>query len=383
MNRIGLQLEPLDVLFFRDGRPFGVATRGESGLPTPQTLLGALRLTALERYCPKFAGFRHQPDRPRTWDGVCDQAAAPSWLRRMYVRGPWLARVLAKDKLDVLVPVPAILHGPKKNDGGSLRRLWPLRAGQLPGWGVALPDEQHGLRPLWSATQEATEPARGYLTLAGLAAFVSGDTVQMNSVIRPEDLFAFDHRTGIRGHADRLVAEESQIYGASFLALRSHYTARELHEVPRQLPEVVLYAEVTGPDGIPRDGLADLTALRLGGEGRRVAVRAVDPIGWPEAGPTGNQKPLLLLTTPGLFQGRWRPGSLAGQLVAAAVPTPVAVSGWDLARGGPKPTRFAAPAGSVYFLDSLTASLPDTLSDKPEDRELGWGCYVQGVWTDA
>jgi CRISPR-associated protein Cmr3 len=88
MNRIGLRLEALDVLFFRDGRPFGVATRGASGLPTPQTLLGALRLIALERYCPKFSVFRSRPDRPRTWDTVCDQADAPPWIRRMGVRGP-------------------------------------------------------------------------------------------------------------------------------------------------------------------------------------------------------------------------------------------------------------------------------------------------------
>jgi CRISPR-associated protein Cmr3 len=282
----------------------------------------------------------------------------------------------------VLVSVPAVLHGQKKSEGGNLHRLSPLRVGQLPGWDAELAHEQRGLRPLWLASKDVTEPARGYLTLGGLAAFLRGDTVERNSLLHPEDLFTFDHRTGIGVHPDRLAAEESQIYGASFLALRSRYTARELHEEPRELPEVVLYAEVTGAEGIPPDALADL-ALPLGGEGRRVAVRAVDPIRWPEEGPRSNQKPLLLLTTPGLFQGRWRPGCLDGQLVAAAVPTPVAVSGWDLARGGPKPTRFAAPAGSVYFFDSLPDSLPETLSDKPEDGQQGWGCYVQGVWTDA
>jgi CRISPR/Cas system CMR-associated protein Cmr3 (group 5 of RAMP superfamily) len=59
------------------------------------------------------------------------------------------------------------------------------------------------------------------------------------------------------------------------------------------------------------------------------------------------------------------------------------VSGWDLARCGPKPARFAAAAGSVYFLHQLPTNLPEVLSDLKEDRQQGWGCYAQGVWTDV
>ncbi|HPP52176.1 MAG TPA: type III-B CRISPR module-associated Cmr3 family protein, partial [Thermoguttaceae bacterium] len=47
-QRVGLWLESLDVLFFRDGRPFSAATRVRSGPPMPQTLAGAI-WTALLR----------------------------------------------------------------------------------------------------------------------------------------------------------------------------------------------------------------------------------------------------------------------------------------------------------------------------------------------
>src|SRR5208337_3850137 len=104
MNRIGLRLDPLDVLFFRDGRPFAPATRGTSGLPMPQTLLGALRLALLEASAPRFGEFRHEEGRPRTWDAICEQSQAPEWLRKMGVRGPWLARLQKDDRLEVLVP---------------------------------------------------------------------------------------------------------------------------------------------------------------------------------------------------------------------------------------------------------------------------------------
>jgi len=70
--------------------------------------------------------------------------------------------------------------------------------------------------------------------------------------------------------------------------------------------------------------------------------------------------------------------------VAAAVPGHVAFSGWDLARRGPKPTRFAAPAGSVYFLEGSvgTTAVEGSLAN-PADAVLGWGAFVEGVWNHA
>ncbi len=44
---VGLRLDPLDTLFFRDGRPFDAANRVVGGLPNPQTLAGALRTNLL------------------------------------------------------------------------------------------------------------------------------------------------------------------------------------------------------------------------------------------------------------------------------------------------------------------------------------------------
>jgi CRISPR-associated protein Cmr3 len=139
------------------------------------------------------------------------------------------------------------------------------------------------------------------------------------------------------------------------------------------------------PDETLGQLVEEMHTLPFGGEGRRVRVQILPrSFKWrPEVAASG--KPLLLLTTPGLFAEPWRPAALpAPPLVAAAVPGAVAVSGWDLARRGPKPTRFAAAAGSVYFLDGMPDGLPpDSLSDKPDDRQQGWGCYLKGVWTDA
>jgi CRISPR-associated protein Cmr3 len=91
-----------------------------------------------------------------------------------------------------------------------------------------------------------------------------------------------------------------------------------------------------------------------------------------------------VLTTPAILDSGWRPATMAGSaLVAAAVPEPIAVSGWDLARGGPKPNVFAVPAGSVYFAEGDVRPADDSLSDRPEDRLEGWGCFLKGVWNHA
>ncbi len=87
---------------------------------------------------------------------------------------------------------------------------------------------------------------------------------------------------------------------------------------------------------------------------------------------------MLVLTTPGLFAEGWRPRSL--NPVAAAVPSHVAFSGWDLARNGPKPTRFAAAAGSVLFFDTPPQLPGLSLCDDAEDGRLGWGCFLEGIW---
>jgi CRISPR-associated protein Cmr3 len=158
----------------------------------------------------------------------------------------------------------------------------------------------------------------------------------MDQLLKPEELFDFDRRTGIGINPDRLSAEEGLIYGATFLALK---------------PEVAFYAEVVIPDDGDWTMLQRIKSVPFGGEGRRVRLEIRDEVySWPEpVSAHGNQKPLLLLTTPGLFAAGWRPAAIEGRLLAAAVPGSAAVSGWDLARGGPKPNRFAAQAGSTYF----------------------------------
>ena len=361
--RVGLSLEPLDTLFFRDGRPFEAATQAASGLPQPQTVARALRTWLLRKAGCDFEKLGDAMRAGKSFTEAVAEEGQPgeaSAVGQLRFRGPWFA-------VDggPAVPVPCILHQVEDPDGRDARapreivRLTPLRNPSLPGW---VPPEK-GMLPLWLQDTRRAKRQEGYLRLSGLRKFLSGAVPQPSEILKREELFDLDRRTGIVVHPESLAADEGMIYAISLLALR---------------PEVSLYAEVVGPEETVKLFPEQATLLPLGGEGRHVTLKRVDPVTWPSASPKDNQGALLVLATPAFFAEGWRPPNLA--LTSAAVPGYVAVSGWDLARGGPKPNRFAAAAGSVYFVNQVGESLPDSLCEG-EDAALGWGTCLQGVWS--
>src|SRR5207245_1405614 len=99
MSTVGLCLSPLDVLFFRDGRPFGAASRVTSGLPTPQVFAGAVRTALLEKYGCSFEKLRRAGTFEQIFSAVFPEQA---WIGRVKFRGPWLCRLPdGENKFDV------------------------------------------------------------------------------------------------------------------------------------------------------------------------------------------------------------------------------------------------------------------------------------------
>jgi CRISPR-associated protein Cmr3 len=350
-GRLGLELEPLDLLFFRDGRPFEAGIRVGTTTILPQTIAGALR-TALLRAsgCDLGALAQAAHAGKSLADALAEQSVGLAGIAAASIGGPWLLH----DK-QPLVPAPASLL---RDDNDEIRRLAPLR-GALPGW----TPEGLGMLPLWTRSPTRADRLTGYLTLAGVERFLRGDMPERDQVVEAGELFEADTRTGIVVSAESLTVESGMIYSADYLALK---------------PRVGLYAELSGPETVLAEAFVVDTAITVGGQGRYVRVRRREPVQWPRVSAAGARS-LLLLTTPAPFAAGWRPSGL--EIVAAAVPGHIAVSGWDLARSGPKPTRFAAHAGSVYFCRG-EAPLGESLC-QGEDALLGWGRFLQGVWEHA
>ena len=349
-----LEFEPVDTLFFRDARPFEAASRAASGLPTPQTLAGALRTTLLERHGVAPAEVGDLVRQGATFvEALATFGPVIGGIAAVVAKGPWFS--LGKK---LLVPAPANLR--REKETGRLVRLDPL-ASPPPGW----QPPADGMLPLWRWGRSAVETVDGYLTMDGLRRFLEGGAPEGSDIVRPGNVYDFEDRTGIGIDDARGATGEGRIYGIRVLA-------------PRR--DTVLVAETTGPAKALAPLVDDPAPVRLGGEGRyvRTCVRQ-GSIDWPDVAATGDARRLVLLTTPAWFGG-WRPDGM--RPVSAAVPGYEAVSGWDLARGGPKPNRFMVPAGTVYFLAAGDLPPAEGLV-APDDAAVGWGHFVEGNWSHA
>ena len=366
---VAIALTPLDVAAFRDGRPFNAGQMAKSRLPSAQSLAGALRTALMERFGCDFSRFGElmQPGTP--YEQALEGAGAPGWIARVAFKGPWLARRNAQG-LDVYLPVPANLYR-EKSTPSKIHCLVPLsEQNKVPGWKPF--DDEPRMRPLWPRTKARLERCKGWIGLDGLRRFLAGQSMLSETLVSEtegESLFSFDRRTGIGIDPDALSTQTGLIYAIGFLALA---------------PDVCFYGEMVLPEDAPSDPIGKIEVLAFGGEARRSRIESVERVLWPEAPALKtSQKPFLLLTAPGFWKGGWKPEPLSGRLAGAAVPGHVVISGWDLAKGGPKPSRFGAPAGSVYFSCDELADFPDRLAEENEDRLLGYGTYLKGVWNNG
>lgn len=372
-----LVMEPLDVLFFRDARAFGAGAdhRARTLLPPPPpTFHGALRtFLAWQR------GWR--PGAPL--DPALGSADDPGPLR---VRGPFLGRRVGEE-VSTRHPFPA--DAVALSDGAGLRlapRCLREAAGVASDAGRELP---------WAVAGDGERLAEGppaALEARELLRYLRGEDVRPSAggrgfglglgLARPEA------RVGVALDRGRRTVREGYLYTA---------------ELARLLPGAVLVGDAWLEGGpLPEEGV-----LPLGGEGRLVSFRAHPDDDWEvdEAARSadGARRISLYLLSPGPFPaGSWPPGLeggggvLAGRRVrveAACLGRPVRVGGFDLARGRPRPSRWAVPAGSVYRLELLDGGADEALvralhgrslfpAGSPEER-LGWGQVLVGAGPDG
>lgn len=353
---IRISMRPLDTLSFRDARPFDTIQYADSGLPTPQTFAGAMRTFLLKAHDVNLKQFGFHVKKYGSFDRALDDENDPvPALKKMKMSGPWLRK-----KGETLLPVPSSLRVDKQQDSldqfQPLIRLDPLQT--LPsGWKKM----NSGLRPLWTYGRQSHETASGYLTQSGLRTFLRGNRPSMSDLITPDQLYQIDRRVGIAIHPKRNTARDGMIYSSGLLVLQ---------------PDVEFCGEISGDDELIAPLLAENIILKFGGEGRSVVISQQDGGFWPNDLPLdeGDGR-ILLLTSPAYFDG-WKPPDLP--CIAASVSHPEGISGWDLARGGPKPNRFMVPAGTVYFLSKDTP-IPTSLVEHHDALE-GWGHFLTGNW---
>lgn len=393
--------QPQDVLFFRGGRPFSAGeSHGGFGaqLPWPSTVYGFLRTTLAEhradlpRGADPFAVFRAASPHP-----LLGNASQAGGLR---AAGPFIVERRRGGPWRLLLATPADLLRHTARGTVSQPSLQPRAGSRFAGGGSSGEDALDRL-PVGRHLVQITE-AQGFVSPGQLATYLAGSwpasTASASQPRRAEEVFAVERRVGIARTPGEQVTEEGMLYAAGFLRLADG------PDLERALAFVVAAGagwDAAAPPQLPR-------TARMGGEGRCVDLSAsplaLPPLSQPPAGATGL---LLYLATPAVWERGWLPDWVGGdlkikaslhpqlagwELVSVASGPAQALSGWDLARGGPKATRMAVPPGAVYRLAppegaSLSAVAPalaalhgaSTAVD-PSDRQMGWGLALLGFW---
>lgn len=351
MKRIGVRLEPLDLLFFRGGLPMSEGIRAKSVLPSPQTFAGMIRTMLLERCGANFDAMRGKP----TLAEACDAAGA-GWVAQVRMTGPFPA-IVNKSGVEPVFPCPANIRK-VRGSSDAVGLLLPSRAA-VPGWSPPMP----GMLPLCRGGARFQKESPEWITWTGLQAYLCGEPLKPDHFRRTDELLEWEERTGVGIDPQTHASKEGILYTTRSLRLK---------------PGVVFYGEIELPE--ERAPLVSGVAV-WGGERRRVRLSVQAPLPWPS--PAKPARSLILVLTPAFFGRQWLPGAIPdGALRAAAVTGPYAISGWDLARGGPRPVRFGVNAGSVYFCEGWEPE-GNTLAENQEDALAGYGFFVKGTWNYA
>lgn len=371
-------IDPAAPLVFRSGRPFGTGSQESARFPWPSALAGALR-TAWMR-------------------GQGDTAFRNTALAmQIPVAGPFLIdpsnRLYVPKPADVVITV-------SEDDDTNQKRVHRLLPGTFPEHcGSDLPE---GLQPVVAEDDFVGKPQKvaSFWPLDAILAWDGGAQLPddlLQAEAEPAPLRLRRQSTHIGLDRQRRAARESQIF-----QLESLDFGRE------RLPGG--FASGSWRLGAGFGEVLPTGLLQLGGERRPAWVEESDN---PHVlMPENLQQSIdatthfsLSLCTPALLRDGWKPGWIQSDLVgdfpgipglrlrlrALACERWQGISGWDLARQEPKPTRRAVPAGSTYWFEILEKPSGDwakklwlsSISDEEQDRRDGWGLVYPRIYTQS
>ncbi|MCB9761190.1 MAG: hypothetical protein H6739_15220 [Alphaproteobacteria bacterium] len=365
MTAFTLAFEPLDLLMFRDHRPFdaGLSVNAKGRMPSPGTLYGAVRSALMRR---AGADFRQYPDFGLTFDvrGWLGDGRGPGSLR---LRGPLLVRGIG-EAIEPVFPAP-------QDHAMPLRVAW---AGQ----GLRFPSEEGSSPVLGSRIPWPREPWRfnkasslDLLDLAGAQAWLAGGwgAVAEDNQHERDALLESEIRIGIARDTSRRVVAESMFYRVE--KWRFHKGCG-------------LAVEVDARDEAQEQALLALDGAQvpLGGKGHlaRVAVTTAPLLGRVQRPLCTDGRARAWLLTP-LVLGEdglaLPPGcTLSALFTTDELPT----GGFDIARRRPRSLHATLPAGTVIDLEGVddpAALARWTWGQAPHHACAGHGLTLIGGWT--
>ena len=319
-----IELNPLDTLFFRDGKPF---TMGEEtwadGIfpPPPSVIYGALRTAWFaENGGIEKANTEQDPTNNLKINGI------------YYKYG---------DK--ICLPLPLDYVKEKDSEDSEVFVLNPFEnpAGSLSNCPTKLLLKSHD-------NKELENLANGLIQYDKFIKYLTGELESFFADDISEDIFA-EPKIGIGRDNCTRTSDESKLYRVGMRRIKN-------------LSFIVDFDFLT----LPGSGL-----MRLGGEGKAVSYQTINV--FLEKPKLQSAKFKLYFSTPVFFQNGWLPGwlmenpetkkisgiyeGLELELLAAIIGKPIFIGGFDMKNKTPKPMRKVVPAGSVYYFELKNGDL--------------------------
>lgn len=375
-----LFIEPLDVILFRDGKPFGAGDSFSAKTlfpPFPTAFVGAIRTatiissgTSFKQYerAVKAINNKQEYQIPEQTLRLVEKIGRTNDYGQLQFVGPFLCSYKKNNPRKPLTlyfpaPLDAGLKGETAISLAVNKSVWPVK-------------QNTQLLEIQNKAGEKEIPENSFLTLDEMKNYLLSFPF---SVIN--DLWDIDVRTSIELTKSR-TAEVGKFYSIEFATVRGKTDLPAQHLNVHQEQRMGFLLEVTGLDtlDLPENGF-----LSLGGENRIASYECLtntNPIYNLKVAGTKNDwlsrkllnKPRfkIYLATPVIFSNGWFPdfldksptgeyvgaiGNFHFKLVAASVGKNLTLSGWDLIKQKPRITRKVVPAGSVYHFEKIGGNL--------------------------
>ncbi len=365
---VGVQFEPVDTLFLRDGTPFtaGGAPQADVGSlfpPHPPTIVGAFR--AVLARCNGWNGRGRWPERLN--DVLGD---GPDDLGSLTFDGPIILRGGRP-----LFPAPRHLLG--EVGSGNRRIVDCLRPGAMVmcdlGASVRLPEFPRNRRELKATTGQ-------WLTRTGLEAVLRGGLPPRREIVLGHELWTEEARVGVQIDGNTGTVREGGLYSTRHI---------------RVAQRVSMGVRI---EGIPRIWSKPQGRLvPLGGESRIAECRQWNPANLMLHLPVGEieaaRKVMIVALTPldldgAVAQGAAPLDSVSGlRVVSACLDRAGLVGGWNSLVRQPMALKPVLPAGSVLFCEGEglrdfvgLVKASGGLLKIGRRRKWGFGLAAIGVW---
>ena len=371
-----IEIEPRDIMYFRDGKPIGASADGSGATwPLPTTFHSAM----LSKLNAQLG------DEIKEWEGSHNRQDNEPKNVRFNFGGLKTWGPFPQENGEIYLPTPAdLLPAIEKQElvEGKRRTGGYLTPVEITGSKSNLPKPLK--YPVASTNPPSKESVGEWISISEYQKYLKGDTALETRT--SASLFSSEARPGIAIDATTGATEDSKFYSAEYLRLKKGVSMTAFAEC-----EAKEYNSATGKDVLQElFRKSDNSAFIFGGQ-RGVAwlenkreKNTTSPMSIENKNRSVNVK--WTLVSPAYNKAGWLPGWVSEEgdvklkeqlsrgtmtrkewreklknmpfikatLEAARIPKPITVSGWKLdveekSNGAAKATKLFTPAGAVYY----------------------------------